>query len=68
VKSYVLRTKGLELFDEGSDRFKYYGGFPEARRKQHQELVLPFDEGPWWLLIVNPSKDHSVQVFYDVSY
>jgi hypothetical protein len=68
VKSYILRTKGLELFDEGSERFKYYGGFPEARKKQRQELVLPFDEGHWWLLIVNPSKDHSAQVFYDVSF
>jgi hypothetical protein len=66
VKSYVVRTRGLELFDEGSQNFKYFGGFPEARRRHHQELILPFDDGHWWLLIVNPSKIHSVEVFYDV--
>lgn len=68
VKSYVVRTRGLELFDQGSARFRYYGGFPDPRREHHQELVLPFDEGEWWLLIVNPSKNLPVEVFYEVSY
>jgi hypothetical protein len=68
VKSYVLRTKGLELFDQGSEKFIYYGGFPEPRRRHRQELILPFDEGHWWLLIVNPSKIHSATVIYDVWY
>jgi hypothetical protein len=68
VQSFIVRTRGLELFDEGSPSFKYYGGFPEARRRQHQELILPFDDGHWWLLIVNPSNTRSVEVFYDVNF
>jgi hypothetical protein len=67
VETYILRPRGLELFDHGSDSFKYYGGFPNARRKQRQELRLPF-EGPWYLLIVNPDEDESVNVNYDVYY
>lgn len=67
VETYILRPRGLELFDQGSDSFKYYGGFPVARRKQQQEVRLPF-EGPWYLLIVNPDEDRSVNVKYDVYY
>lgn len=67
VKTYIVRPRGLELFDQGSSTFKYYGGFPEERKKQAQELRLPF-EGPWYLLIVNPDKGHSVSVNLEVRY
>ena len=67
VKTYIVRPRSLELFDEGNRRFKYYGGFPEARTRQAQFLRLPF-EGPWYLLIVNPSKNDSVRVNYEVRY
>jgi hypothetical protein len=42
---------------------KYYGGFPEERRKHHQELALLFDEGKRWIIVVNPSRNHSVEMF-----
>ena len=67
VKTYIVRPGGLELFDDGSRTFKYYGGFPDGRRKQHQRVALPFD-GSWYLLIINPAKDRSVNVEYDVFY
>jgi len=67
VRTYIVRKRGLELFDEGNVKFKYYGGFPDARRRQHQTVSLPF-EGPWYLLIINDDEDESVTVFYDVSY
>ena len=66
VRTYIVRPRGLELFDEGKTGFKYYGGFPDARRKQNQTVRLPF-EGPWYLLIVN-DEDESVGVNYDVYY
>jgi hypothetical protein len=67
VKTYIVRPRGLELFDEGSQTFKYYGGFPDGRRKQQQAVQLPFD-GSWYLLIINPAKDRTVTVDYDVYY
>ncbi len=68
VKTYIMRSKGLELFDSGAKNFKYYGGFQDPpRRHHHQELMLPF-EGAWYLVIVNPSKSHPVQVKYEVSF
>ena len=67
VMTYILRPRGLELFDEGSRTFRYYGGFPDPRRKQQQEVRLPFD-GAWYLLIVNPNKRTSVSVNYEVRY
>lgn len=67
VKSYIIRPRGLELFDEGSRSFKYYGGFPDPRRFHSQAVQLPF-EGSWYLLIVNPDRDKSVTLTYDVWY
>jgi hypothetical protein len=67
VMTYILRPRGLELFDQGSKTFKYYGGFQDPRKKQAQELRLPF-EGPWYLLIINPDKRNSVGVNYEVRY
>lgn len=67
VKSYIVRQRGLELFDDGSKSFKYYGGFPEARREQEQELILPFD-GHWYLIIMNPDRNREVEVHYEVYY
>jgi hypothetical protein len=67
VMTYIVRPKGLESFDQGSGRFRYYGGFPDPRRKQWQEVRLPFD-GTWYLLIINPSEDDSVGVDYEVLY
>ena len=66
VRSYIVRPKGLDVFDEGR-RFKYYGGFPDARRKQRQTVKLPFD-GPWYLLIINDDEVEPVTVSYDVYY
>jgi hypothetical protein len=67
VMTYIVRPKGLEFFDQGSTRFKYYGGFQDPRPRQWQEVRLPFD-GTWYLLIINPSKDDSVRVDYEVRY
>lgn len=64
VRSYIVRPKGLEVFDEGRI-FKYYGGFPDARRKQRQAVRLPFD-GPWYLLIINDDDEESANVSYEV--
>ena len=66
VRSYIVRPKGLELFQNGSKTFKYYGGFPDARKHQHQEVRLPF-LGTWYLLISN-HQDSDVDVEYDVFY
>jgi hypothetical protein len=66
VKSYIVRPKGLELFKDGSTSFKYYGGFPDPRREQQQELLLPFS-GPWYLIISNPSRTKTARVNYAVS-
>jgi len=67
VKSYIVRPRGLELFDEGSTTFRYYGGFPEPRRRHYQEVRLPFG-GSWYLLVVNPDRDDSANVSYEVRY
>jgi hypothetical protein len=67
IKSYVVGPKGLKAFYEDKPRFKYYGGFPEARRHHGQELRLPF-KGSWYLLIVNPYRNKSVPLTYEVSY
>jgi len=67
VESYIVRPGGLRFFDEGSKTFKYYGGFPRARRHHFQELRLPF-EGPWYLVIVNRSRTEPARVKYNVSY
>jgi hypothetical protein len=67
VRTYIVRPKGLELFEGGGTRFKYYGGFPDARKQQHQTVRLPF-EGTWYLLIINDDEDETVTVEYDVYY
>jgi hypothetical protein len=67
VRTYVTNKKGLEEFDSGATRFRYYGGFQQPpKRHHHQELILPFD-GEWYLMIVNPRKN-PVQVEYEVFY
>lgn len=67
VKTYVLGPKALRRFSEGSSTFRYYGGFPDARRSQHQAVRLPFT-GVWYLVIMNPDKQASVRVEYEVYY
>jgi hypothetical protein len=67
VKTYVTTKKGLEEWDAGDRRFKYFGGFQDPRRHHHQELILPFG-GYWYLVIVNPSKTRPVEVKYEVFY
>jgi len=67
VRTYIVRPGGLKLFDEGKNTFKYYGGYPDPRRRQHQTVRLPF-EGHWYLLIVNDDEDESANVDYDVYY
>ena len=67
VKSYVLGPGSLRRFLEGSKRFKYYGGFPDPREKQKQEVRIPFD-GSWYLVIMNPNKSDPVDVEYEVYY
>ena len=67
LKTYGLGPEALERFSEGSSTFKYYGGLPDARRSQHQEVRLPFT-GVWYLVILNPHKRESVRVNYEVYY
>ncbi len=68
VMTYIVRPRGLELFDEGKKNFRYYGGFQTPPRMKHkQELMLPFS-GPWYLVIVNPDEDEPVKVHYEVYY
>ncbi len=67
VETYIVRPGGLDVFNEGKHNFKYYGGFPAARRIQSQKLVLPF-EGRWHLLIINRDKSESASVDYSVYY
>ncbi len=67
VKTYIVRPKALDLFKEGSESFKYYGGFPDARMHQRQTLLLPFS-GPWHLIISNPDDEAQAEVEYEVSY
>jgi len=67
VESYIVRPGGLEYFDEGSATFKYYGGFPNARRQHAQTLRLPF-EGKWHLLIINRDEEDTATVDYAVYY
>ena len=67
VKTYIVRPKAFELFEKGSTTFKYYGGFPDPRLHQKQEVFLPFS-GPWYLIISNPSKTKSAEVEYSVAF
>jgi hypothetical protein len=67
VKTYIVRSKALELYRQGKKNFKYYGGFPDPRMHQHQTLRLPFS-GPWYLIISNPDKLLSADIQYEVSY
>ena len=68
VRTYIMTRKTLEEYDSGSKNFKYFGGFQEPPKRHHrQELILPFD-GHWYLMIVNPSQSHSVEVTYEVSF
>jgi hypothetical protein len=67
VKTYIVRPKALELFEEGSKTFKYYGGFPEPRMHQHQTVWLPFS-GPWYLIVSNPDRKNEAEVEYEVSF
>ncbi len=67
VKSYVLGPKALARFSEGSETFKYFGGFPDPRETQSQTVRLPFT-GSWYLVIMNPDNRDSVVVDYEVKY
>jgi hypothetical protein len=67
VQTYIVRPAGLALFNEGKHNFKYYGGFPAARKNQSQTLVLPF-EGIWHLLIINRNTEEAAVVDYSVYY
>jgi hypothetical protein len=67
IKTYVVRPKGLDLYREGSKAFKYYGGFPDPRKHQHQTVWLPFS-GPWYLIVSNPNPDDSADFEYEVSF
>lgn len=67
VKSYVLGPTTLASFSAGSETFEYYGGFADPRKTQRQTVRLPF-AGSWYLVIMNPSKRHSVEVDYEVFY
>lgn len=64
VASYIVRPKGLDLFDRGSTRFRYYGGFPDARKYHRQFLKLPF-AGTFYLLIVNEGR-RTIGIDYSV--
>jgi hypothetical protein len=67
VKTYVMTKKGLEEWDNGNKKFKYFGGFQDPRRHHHQTLILPFG-GHWYLVILNPSTKNTVEVTYEVLY
>jgi len=67
VKTYIVRPKGLEYFKQGSTTFKYYGGFPDPRMHQSQEIWLPFT-GPFYVIISNPSQTKEAEIEYDVSF
>src|SRR5438309_2315347 len=67
VKSYVLGPKSYERFSQGSKSFRYYGGFPDPRANQRQEVRIPFS-GSWYLVIINPDKNEPVEVRYAVYY
>lgn len=67
VKTYIVGPKSLARFEEGSRTFMYWGGFPDPRDSQHHTFVVPFS-GPVLLLIVNPSRQQSVDVEYDLSF
>lgn len=67
VKTYVLGPKTLKRFEQGSKNFRYYGGFPEPRRHQSQEVRLPFS-GLWYLVISNRSLKEPARVEYEVYY
>lgn len=67
VETYIVRPRGLEHFDQGSKSFVYYGGFPRARKRQRQEVRLPF-KGSWYLIILNPSRTEPSVVDYEVHY
>jgi hypothetical protein len=67
VESYIVRPGGLDRFDNGSTTFKYYGGYPRARKFQFQEVKLP-RSGTWYLLIVNRERSRNARLKYDVFY
>ncbi len=66
VKTYIVRPKGLEFFEAGKI-FKYYGGFPDPRKHQSQNLWLPFT-GSWYLIISNQDKRATAHLEYEVSF
>jgi hypothetical protein len=67
VKTYIVGPQALERFEAGSRLFKYWGGFPDARRHQRQKVWIPFS-GPVYLIILNPYKDRTTDVEYEVYY
>lgn len=67
VKTYVVGPRALARFEDGSRTFKYWGGFPDPRKHQHQKVWIPFT-GPVYLIISNPNKRESVEVEYEVYY
>jgi hypothetical protein len=67
VQTYIVGPKALERFEEGSKSFKYWGGFPEARKHQKQKVWIPFS-GPVYLIIANPDPHQTAEVEYEVYY
>ena len=65
VRSYVMRPKGIQDFDADMPRFKYYGGFPDARKLHRQTIMLPVS-GRWYLLIINLSDSDEAEIEYEL--
>jgi hypothetical protein len=67
VKSYIVGPKNLRRFVDGSKNFRYWGGFPDPRKRQRQKIWIPFS-GPVYLVIANPDHRETAQVQYQVYY
>jgi hypothetical protein len=67
VATYIVGPKALERFEQGSSKFKYWGGFPSPRDSQHHTFVVPF-RGEVFLIIVNPDPKRRVDIEYDMSF
>lgn len=67
VQTYIVGPRALERFEEGSKNFKYWGGFPDARKHQKQKVWIPFS-GPVYLIISNPDPYQTAEVEYEIYY